>query len=78
MWLSLRWTDGETYEVEDPLENYDDIRDSPDITQTEAEVHESPPTAPDVGTAPLEQEQSSNDYLVPGQDGWAKAGRYQK
>ncbi|XP_078110438.1 scavenger receptor cysteine-rich type 1 protein M160 isoform X2 [Sander vitreus] len=63
-------TDGVTYEVEDPQENYDDIEACPEITQTEAEVHNSPQTTPESDAeAPQGLVQGDEDYLVPGQDG---------
>ncbi|XP_035863944.1 scavenger receptor cysteine-rich type 1 protein M160-like [Sander lucioperca] len=63
-------TDGVTYEVEDPQENYDDIEAYPEITQTEAEVHNSPQTTPESDAkAPQGLVQGDEDYLVPGQDG---------
>lgn len=63
-------TDGVTYEVDDPQENYDDIEASPEITETEAEVHDSPQTTPEsIAAAPPEMVQGDDDYLVPGQDG---------
>ncbi|XP_059188425.1 scavenger receptor cysteine-rich type 1 protein M160-like [Centropristis striata] len=65
-----RNTDGVTYEVEDPQENYDDIEASPELTQTEAEVHHSPQTAPESNAAvPFGLVLGEDDYLVPGQDG---------
>ncbi|XP_047187233.1 scavenger receptor cysteine-rich type 1 protein M160 isoform X3 [Scophthalmus maximus] len=36
--------DGEIYEVDDPLENYDDIEASPEITPIKAEVYDRPKT----------------------------------
>ena len=59
-------TDGVSYEVEDPQENYDDI-DAPEITQTEAEVHASPQTMPEREVKP-ELVEGDDDYLVPGQE----------
>ncbi|XP_044065919.1 scavenger receptor cysteine-rich type 1 protein M160-like [Siniperca chuatsi] len=62
-------TDGVTYEVDDPQENYDDIEASPEMTQTKAEVHDSPQTAPEsAAAAPPGLVQADEDYLVPGQD----------
>ncbi|KAF1390871.1 hypothetical protein PFLUV_G00062580 [Perca fluviatilis] len=62
--------DGVTYEVDDPQENYDDIEACPEITQTEAEVHNSPQTTPESDAeAPQGLVQGDEDYLVPGQDG---------
>ncbi|TDH11092.1 hypothetical protein EPR50_G00080460 [Perca flavescens] len=62
--------DGVTYEVDDPQENYDDIDACPEITQTEAEVHNSPQTTPESeAEAPQGLVQGDEDYLVPGQDG---------
>lgn len=67
--------DGVTYEVDDPQENYDDIEAGPEITATEAEIHETPQTAPESNTAPPpELVEGDDDYLVPGVDGWAKTG----
>lgn len=68
--------DGVTYEVDDP-ESYDDIEASPEISQIKAEVHSSPQTTPEsAGVAPsgLRDE----DYLVPGQDGWAGINKLTK
>ncbi|XP_070694977.1 scavenger receptor cysteine-rich type 1 protein M130 [Pempheris klunzingeri] len=63
-------TDGVTYEVDDPLENYDDIEVSPEATQTKAEVHGSLQTPTEsVAAAPLGVMQGEEDYLVPGHDG---------
>ncbi|XP_034733491.1 antigen WC1.1 [Etheostoma cragini] len=63
-------TDGVTYEVEDPQENYDDIEACPEITQTEAEVHNSTQTTLEsVAEAPQGLVEGDDDYLVPGQDG---------
>ncbi|XP_078026342.1 scavenger receptor cysteine-rich type 1 protein M130 isoform X1 [Epinephelus lanceolatus] len=62
--------DGVTYEVDDPQENYDDIEAGPEITATEAEIHETPQTAPESATAPPpELVEGDDDYLVPGVDG---------
>ncbi|GLD45659.1 scavenger receptor cysteine-rich type 1 protein M130-like protein [Lates japonicus] len=63
--------DGVTYEVDDPQENYDDIEASPEITQTKAEVHNSPVTTPESESAvvPPGLVPGDVDYLVPGQDG---------
>lgn len=62
------------YEVDDPQENYDDIDASPEIAQTKAEVHDSPPpTTESYAVAPQKSVQE-DDYLVPGQDGWATIG----
>lgn len=64
-----------TYEVDDPQENYDDIEASPENTQTTAEVHHRPQTTPEsVTAAPIGLVQGDEDYLVPGQDRWAKTG----
>lgn len=60
-----------TYEVDEPQENYDDIDTSPEIAQTKAEVYDSPQPTPAV--APQKSVQA-DDYLVPGQDGWATVG----
>ncbi|XP_035513024.1 scavenger receptor cysteine-rich type 1 protein M130 [Morone saxatilis] len=64
-------SDGVTYEVDDPQENYDDIEAGPEITQTEAEVHDSPQTTPESVTAtpPGLMQKADEDYLVPGEDG---------
>ncbi|XP_028439401.1 scavenger receptor cysteine-rich type 1 protein M130 [Perca flavescens] len=63
-------TDGVTYEVDDPQENYDDIDAGREIIQTEAEVHNSPQTTPESeAEAPQGLVQGDEDYLVPGQDG---------
>ena len=70
MLLFFFLTDGVTYEVDDPQENYDDIEACPEITQTEAEVHNSPQTTPEGDAeAPQGLVQGDEDYLVPGQDG---------
>lgn len=59
-----------TYEVDDPQENYDDIEAVPEITETKAEVHDSPQTTPEsVVAAPPDLVEGEEDYLVPGQDG---------
>uniref|UniRef100_A0A4W6FY21 SRCR domain-containing protein n=1 Tax=Lates calcarifer TaxID=8187 RepID=A0A4W6FY21_LATCA len=62
---------GVTYEVDDPQENYDDIEASSEITQTKAEVHNSPVTTPESESAvvPPGLVPGDVDYLVPGQDG---------
>lgn len=61
------------YEVDDPQENYEDIEAK--IIQTEAEVHNSPQATPESDAAPPPGlAQGDEDYLVPGQDGWAKTG----
>lgn len=66
-------TDGVTYEVEDPQENYDDIEAGPEVTETKAEVHNSPKTPPEnTAEAPPGLPKGDEDYLVPGQDRWAK------
>ncbi|XP_041802231.1 antigen WC1.1 [Chelmon rostratus] len=63
-------SDGATYEVEDPQEHYDDIEAGPEITETEAEVHEGPQTTLEsVAVAPPGLVLGDEDYLVPGQDG---------
>ncbi|XP_070765856.1 scavenger receptor cysteine-rich type 1 protein M130 [Enoplosus armatus] len=63
-------TDGVTYEVDDPQENYDDIEASPEIAQTEVDVHGSPQTTPEnVAAAPPGLVRRDEDYLVPDQDG---------
>ncbi|XP_032375668.1 scavenger receptor cysteine-rich type 1 protein M160 [Etheostoma spectabile] len=63
-------TDGVTYEVDDPQENYDDIEACPGITQTEAEVHNSTQTTPESDAeVPQGLVEGDDDYLVPGQDG---------
>lgn len=67
-------TDGVTYEVEDPQESYDDIDASPEITQTKAEVHDSPQPTPESSAVAPHQLKQEGDYLVPGQDGWATTG----
>lgn len=68
-------TDGVTYEVEDPQENYDDIEASPEFIQTKAEVHDVPEPAPEsVTVATPGMVQGEEDYLVPGQDRWDKSG----
>ncbi|XP_073326332.1 scavenger receptor cysteine-rich type 1 protein M160 [Pagrus major] len=61
---------GVTYEVDDPQENYDDIEASPEVSETKAEVHNSPQTTPEsVAVAPSGSVRGEEDYLVPGQDG---------
>lgn len=74
--LAVRlWTDGVTYEVEDSQENYDDIDASPENAKTMAEVHDGPKPEPDgdeEGTK--DQFQKNEEYLVPGQEGWAWTG----
>ncbi|KAM7404253.1 hypothetical protein PAMP_011619 [Pampus punctatissimus] len=61
---------GVTYEVDDPLENYDDIEADPVITQTQAEVHSDPKNTPEGNAgAPPGLVQDAEDYLEPGQDG---------
>lgn len=74
--MLLPLTDSVTYEVEESQENYDDIDASPEDTETTAEVHDGPRPAPegDAGV-PKEQAQNNEDYLVPGQDGWAWTSR---
>ncbi|XP_070825415.1 scavenger receptor cysteine-rich type 1 protein M130 [Chaetodon trifascialis] len=63
-------SDGVTYEVEEPQENYDDIEPSTDITQAKAEVHESPQTTLEsIAVAPPSLVRGDEDYLIPGQDG---------
>lgn len=63
-------SDGVTYEVDDPQENYDDIEAGPEISQIKAEVHNSPQTTPEsVAVAPSGLVRGDEDYLVPGQDG---------
>nr|XP_046253178.1 scavenger receptor cysteine-rich type 1 protein M160 [Scatophagus argus] len=63
-------SDVETYEVDDPQENYDDIEACPKITQTKAEVYDSSQTAPDsIAVTPPGLVKGGEDYLVPGQDG---------
>lgn len=69
MRLFVFLTDEVTYEVDDPQENYDDIEASPEFTK--AEVYDSPQTTPE-NVAGLVR--GDEDYLVPGQDGWAKTG----
>ncbi|XP_029291818.1 scavenger receptor cysteine-rich type 1 protein M160 [Cottoperca gobio] len=60
-------SDGVTYEVDDPQENYDDIEAFPAITQTEAEVHDSPQVTPESDAAePVGLVEGDDDYLVPG------------
>ncbi|XP_068588843.1 scavenger receptor cysteine-rich type 1 protein M160 [Cebidichthys violaceus] len=55
-----------TYEVDDLQENYDDVEARPEITQTEAEVHDSTQTTPESdAAAPLGSVQGDDDYLVP-------------
>lgn len=67
------FTDGVTYEVDDPQENYDDIDVSPEVTQTTAEVHDSLAPTPESNTgAPPEVVQEDGDYVEPDKDGWAK------
>lgn len=63
-----------TYEVDDPQENYDDIDASPEIAQTKAEVHGSPQLMPESRAAAPQESVQGDDYLVPGQDGWAASG----
>ncbi|XP_044208356.1 scavenger receptor cysteine-rich type 1 protein M160 isoform X2 [Thunnus albacares] len=62
-------TDGVTYEVDDPQENYDDIEASPEITETQAEVHDGPKTTPEREAVIAGLVPEDEDYLVPGQDG---------
>ncbi|XP_067447489.1 scavenger receptor cysteine-rich type 1 protein M160 isoform X2 [Thunnus thynnus] len=62
-------TDGVTYEVDDPQENYDDIEASPEIKQTQAEVHDGPKTTPEREAVIAGLVPEDEDYLVPGQDG---------
>ncbi|XP_076597662.1 scavenger receptor cysteine-rich type 1 protein M160 [Chaetodon auriga] len=63
-------SDGVTYEVQDPQENYDDIEASPEISQTNAEVHENLQTTPEsIAVVPPCLVRGSGDYLIPGQDG---------
>ncbi|XP_069564442.1 scavenger receptor cysteine-rich type 1 protein M130 [Brachyistius frenatus] len=62
--------DGVTYEVDELQDNYDDIDAEPEITQTEAEVHENSRTsAQSAAAAPPDLVEGDDDYLVPGQDG---------
>lgn len=56
--LFLNHADAVTYEVEDPQYGYDDVGE-PTPAVTQAEVHRA------AGCAP---EESTEDYLVPGQD----------
>eukprot|EP00064_Thunnus_orientalis_P002348 superscaffoldBa00000166_g2355 len=60
---------GVTYEVDDPQENYDDIEASPEIKQTQAEVHDGPKTTPEREAVIAGLVPEDEDYLVPGQDG---------
>lgn len=69
--LVLWLTDGESYEVDDPRENYDDIEASSEITK--AEVHDSHEHTSEIFTRYPDQ---GEDYLVPGIDGWDKIGFY--
>ncbi|XP_063739972.1 scavenger receptor cysteine-rich type 1 protein M160 [Eleginops maclovinus] len=55
-------SDGGNIEEEDPQEDYDDIEAFPEITQTEADVHESDTEEPLLV-------EGDDNYLVPGQDG---------
>ena len=59
-----------TYEVDDPQENYDDIEASPEVTQTKAQVYNTPKSPTEsVAVAPPGLPKGDEDYLVPGQDG---------
>ncbi|XP_053173316.1 antigen WC1.1 [Scomber japonicus] len=61
---------GVTYEVDDPQENYDDIEASPEVTQTKAQVYNTPKSPTEsVAVAPPGLPKGDEDYLVPGQDG---------
>jgi len=63
------------YEVDDAQENYDDIDTCPETIQTKAEVHDGQKTTPESDPAgPQGKEKRDEDYLVPGQDGWANFG----
>lgn len=66
--MDSRFTDGATYEVDDPQENYDDIQE-PEVEETAGEVLD-PQTGPDSRhVAPPDLVPGEDDYLVPGQDG---------
>lgn len=73
--MKLFSTEGVTYEVDDSQENYDDIDASSEAAQTRAEVHDGPQTSQKTDEAALQEPvQKDEDYLVPGQDGWAGLG----
>lgn len=58
------------YELDDPQESYDDIEPGPEITQTQAEVHNSPRASSESGAvAPSGLVQEVEDYLVPDRTG---------
>ncbi|XP_056897293.1 scavenger receptor cysteine-rich type 1 protein M160 [Takifugu flavidus] len=61
---SDHYTDGESYEVDDPRENYDDIEACSEITKVE--VHDSHEHTSEIFTRYPGQDE---DYLVPGIDG---------
>lgn len=69
MLCSVYLTDDVSYEVDDPRENYDDIRASGEITK--AEVHDSHEHTSEIITRCPSQ---GEDYLVPGMNGWGKTG----
>ncbi|KAM9342394.1 scavenger receptor cysteine-rich type 1 protein M130 [Pholidichthys leucotaenia] len=53
------------YEVDDPQESYDDVDACPEITETQAEVHGSPPSTVESN----ELVQNDEDYVVPDETG---------